>query len=160
MMRESMSRPAPTVPRTWRHEPPVSQTGGAFTASRNCSIGEWGAIIPANSAVVTTIATMERPKTAPLFSRKAAQKAAQGLGAARIAMAGSPGASAASVKLALRPMSRSASMPDPRVDRAIEEIDQHIDHDDDEGDQHHPALQRGIVAPSYRFDQPFADAGP
>ena len=40
MRRESMSWPSPSVPSTNRQEPPASQTGGARTASRNCSIGE------------------------------------------------------------------------------------------------------------------------
>ncbi len=43
MRRDSMSWPSPSVPSAKRHEPPASQTGGARTASRNCSIGEWGA---------------------------------------------------------------------------------------------------------------------
>ena len=43
MRRDSMSWPSPSVPSTKRQEPPASHTGGARTASRNCSIGEWGA---------------------------------------------------------------------------------------------------------------------
>ena len=39
MMRDSMSRPTSSVPRMNRQEPSGYQTGGAFTASRNCSIG-------------------------------------------------------------------------------------------------------------------------
>src|ERR1700732_4079149 len=124
MMRESMSRPAPSVPSVKRHDPPVSHTGGAFTASRNCSIGECGAMKSASSAIATTIATIDRPKTAPLFSRNAAQKAANGVGAEVKGGARSPGASASAV--------RSAPMSDPRVDRAIEHVDHHVDDNDDQ----------------------------
>ena len=73
MRRDSMSWPSPSVPSTKRHEPPASHTGGARTASRNCSIGEWGATTFAVSARRTMTAKTARPITAPLFSRNAAQ---------------------------------------------------------------------------------------
>ena len=87
MRRDSMSWPSPSVPSGKRQEPPASQTGGARTASRNCSIGEWGATTLAASASRTMTPNTASPNTAPLFSRKAAQKAASGEGCARTSAA-------------------------------------------------------------------------
>src|SRR5271167_4288467 len=101
---------------------------------------------------MTTIPKTARPKTAPRFSRKAAQNDASGEGWARTAAASSPiGALSAAA---------SAAMTDPRIDHAVDEIDQQIDADDDGRDQHHPALERRIVAPADRIDEPVADARP
>ena len=43
---------------------------------------------------------------------------------------------------------------------AVEQVDDEVDDDDDRRDQQDAALQRRIVAPADRLDQPFADAGP
>ena len=127
MRRDSMSWPSPSVPSTKRQEPPASQTGGARTASRNCSIGEWGATTFAVSARRTMMAKTARPKTAPRFSRNAAQNDASGEGCARTAAASSP--------IGRLSAATSAAMADPRIDDAIDEIDDQIDADDDGGDR-------------------------
>ena len=90
MRRDSMSCPSPSVPSTKRQEPPASHTGGARTASRNCSIGEWGATTFAVRARRTMRPKTARPNTAPRFSRNAAQNDASGEGCARTAAASSP----------------------------------------------------------------------
>src|SRR6185312_4686646 len=146
MRRDSMSCPSPSVPSGKRQEPPASQTGCVRTASRNCSIGEWGAIRFAVSARRTMTAKTARPMTAPLFSRKAAQNAADAEGWARTAAASSPlGAVSAAA---------SAGMANPRIDHAIDEIDDEIDQNDDRRDEQDAALERGIIAPADRLDEP------
>src|SRR6185312_8857289 len=152
MRRDSMSCPSPSVPSGKRQEPPASQTGGVRTASRNCSIGEWGATKLAVSAKRTMNTKTARPMTAPLFSRNAAQNATNGEGWARMAAASSPigGVSAAT----------SAGMANPGVDDAIDEIDDEIDQDDHSGDEQDAALERRIVAPADRLDEPMADPWP
>src|ERR1700733_14652714 len=143
MRRDSVSWPSPSVPSTNRHEPPASQTGGARTASRNCSIGEWGATTFAARASMTTRPKTARPKTAPRFSRNAAQNDASGEGWARTAAASSPIVAAIAVA--------SAAMANPRIDDAVDEVDDQVDADDDGRDQHDAPLQRGIVAPADRI---------
>src|ERR1700679_2700897 len=137
--RDSMSWPSPSVPSTKRQEPPFSHTGGARTASRNCSIGEWGATIFAVSARRTIIAKTARPNTAPRFSRNAAQNDASDEGCARTAAASSP--------IGLVSAATSAAMADPGINDSVDEIDDQIDEDDDSGDQQNTPLQRRIIAP-------------
>src|SRR6204780_3630406 len=152
MRRDSMSWPSPSVPSTKRHEPPASHTGGARTASRNCSIGEWGATILAVSARRTMIAKMARPMTAPRFSRNAPQNDASGDGCARTAAASSP--------IGLVSAATSAAMADPGIDDSVDEIDDQIDEDDDSGDQQNTPLQRRIIAPADGIDESVADPWP
>src|SRR5580698_2720292 len=99
----------------------------------------------AESAKRTTRPKTARPKTAPLFSRNAAQKDASGEGWARTAPASSPIEACSAT---------SAAIADPRVDDAVDEIDDEIDENDHGRNQHDAALQRGIVAAADRFDQP------
>src|SRR5580704_14282803 len=148
MRRDSVSWPSPSVPSTKRQEPPASHTGGARTASRNWSIGEWGATTLAVSARRTMIAKTVRPMTAPRFSRNAAS----GEGCARTAAASSP--------IDLVSAAMSAAMAYPGIDDAIDEIDDQIDQHDDGGDQQNAALQRGIIAPADGIDDPMADPRP
>src|SRR5580704_6646043 len=152
MRRDSVSWPSPSVPSTKRQEPPASHTGGARTASRNWSIGEWGATTLAVSARRTMIAKTARPMTAPRFSRNATQNDASGEGCARTAAASSP--------IGLVSARTSAAMANPGIDEAIDEIDDQIDQDDDSGDEEHAALQRRIIAPADGIDEPMADAWP
>src|SRR3984957_6603002 len=151
MRRDSMSWPSPSVPSTKRQEPPFSHTGGARTASRNCSIGEWGATKSAVSARRTITAKTARPNNAPRFSRNAAQNDASGEGCARTAAASSPTGPVSAT---------SAAMADPGIDDSIDEIDDQIDEDDDGGDEQNAALKRWIVAPANGIDEPMADAWP
>src|ERR1700689_842628 len=137
MRRDSESWPSPSVPSP---KPPASHTGGARTASRNCSIGEWGATTLAVSARRTMIAKTARPNTAPRFSRNAAQNDASGDGCARTAAASSP--------IGLVSAATSAAMADPGIDDSVDEIDDQIDEDDDSGDQQNTPLQRRIIAPA------------
>ncbi len=58
--------------------PPSSQAGGARTASRNCSIGEYGATKSAKIATSATNMSTTHAGDCALFSLKAAQKAANG----------------------------------------------------------------------------------
>jgi hypothetical protein len=51
-------------------------------------------------------------------------------------------------------------MADPRIDQAIEKIDDEVHQNDNTGDEHDAALQGGIIAPPNGFNQPFADARP
>ena len=51
-------------------------------------------------------------------------------------------------------------MADPGIDDSVDEIDDQVDQDDDSGDQQNAALQRRIVAPTDRIDQPMADTWP
>src|SRR4051794_13320796 len=95
----------------------------------------------------TTITTTARPMTAPRFSRKERQKERSGPG-------GLCGRWTADGKVT------STGMADPRIDEAIGEIDEQVDHDDDARDQHDAALEGRIIAPVDRFDEPFADARP
>src|SRR3984957_7950978 len=152
MRRDSMSWPSPSVPSTKRQEPPFSHTGGARTASRNWSIGEWGATTFAVSARRTMMAKTASPITAPRFSRNAAQNDASGEGCARTAAASSP--------IDLVSAARSAAMADPGIDDSIDEIDDQIDQDDDGGDEQNAALERWIIAPADGINQPMTDARP
>src|SRR5271156_6244648 len=152
MRRDSMSWPSPSVPSTKRQEPPFSHTGGARTASRNCSIGEWGATTSAARARRTMIAKTARPNTAPRFSRKAAQNDANGEGCARTAAASSP--------IGVVSAATSAAMADPGIDDSIDEIDNQIDQDDDGRDEQNAPRQRRITAPADRIDEPMADPWP
>src|SRR5271168_691574 len=152
MRRDSVSWPSPSVPSTKRQDPPASHTGGARTASRNCSIGEWGATILAVSARRTMMAKTARPNTAPRFSRNANQNDARGEGCARTAAASSP--------IGLVSAATSAAMADPGIDDAIDEIDDQIDEDNDGGDEQNAALQRRVVAPADGIDEPMADPWP
>src|ERR1700722_15594705 len=149
---DSISGPAPSVPSTKRHEPPASHTGGARTASRNCSIGEWGATTFAVSARRTMIAKTARPNTAPRFSRKAAQNDANGEGCARTAAASSP--------IGVVSAATSVAMANPGIDDSVDEIDDQIDEHDDGGDEQNAALERWIIAPANRIDEPMADSWP
>src|ERR1700733_7775376 len=148
MRRDSISWPAPSVPSTKRQDPPFSHTGGARTASRIWSIGEWGATTFAVSPRRTIMAKTARPNNAPRFSRNAAQNDARGEGCARTAAASSP--------IGLVSARTSAAMANPGIDEAIDEIDDQIDQDDDSGDEEHAALQRRIIAPADRVDKPMA----
>src|SRR3984957_2102626 len=152
MRRDSISWPSPSVPSTKRQDPPFSHTGGARTASRNWSIGEWGATTFAVNARRTMIAKTVRPTTAPRFSRNAAQNDARGEGCARTAAASSP--------IGFVSAATSAAMTNPGIDDSIDEIDDQVDEDDDGGDQQHAALQRWIIAPADGIDEPMADAWP
>src|ERR1700733_1185911 len=152
MRRDSVSWPSPSVPSTKRQEPPASHTGGARTASRNCSIGEWGATTFAVNAKRTITVKTARPNTAPRFSRNAAQNDARGDGCARTA--------AASSAIGVASTAMSTAMADPGIDGAVDEIDDQIDQDDDGGDQQNAALQRRIIAPPDRIDEPMANPWP
>src|ERR1700722_18432496 len=152
MRRDSISWPSPSVPSTKRQEPPFSHTGGARTASRNWSIGEWGATTFAVSARRTMMAKTASPITAPRFSRNAAQNDASGEGCARTAAASSP--------IGLVSAATSAAMADPGIDDSVDEIDDQIDQDDDGGDEQNAALQRWIIAPANGVDEPMADPRP
>src|SRR3984957_5442213 len=152
MRRDIISWPSPSVPSTKRHEPAASHTGGARTASRNCSIGEWGATTFAVNARMTMIAKTTRPIEAPRSSRNAAQNDARGEGCASTAAASSP--------IGFVSAATSAAMANPGIDDPIDQIDDQIDEDDDSGDQQHTALQRRIVPPPNGIDQPMADAWP
>jgi hypothetical protein len=48
----------------------------------------------------------------------------------------------------------------PRIDDPIDEIDDQVDADDDGRDQQDAPLQRWIIAPADRIDEPIADARP
>lgn len=68
--RERTSRPTSSVPRICAQLPPSCQTGGASSASRNCSAGLYGAIKLANTAIRITMRTYASPTTAPLLRLK------------------------------------------------------------------------------------------
>src|SRR4029078_7774861 len=95
----------------------------------------------------TTISTTARPMTAPRFSRNERQKERSGVG-------GACGRWTADGKVT------STGMADPRIDEAIGEIDEQVDHDDDARDQHDAGLEGRIIAPVDRFDEPFANSRP
>src|SRR6202046_974645 len=150
--RDSVSWPSPSVPSGKRHEPPACHTGGARTASRNCSIGEWGATTFAVRAKKTMTPKTARPNTAPLFSRNAAQNDASDAGCARTAAGSSPTGVVSTAK--------SAGMTDPGIDHAIDEIDDQVDEDDNGGDEQNAALKRRVVATTDGIDQPMSDPWP
>src|SRR5580693_7565191 len=150
--RDSMSCPSPSVPRGKRQEPPPSHTGGARTASRNWSIGEWGATTFAANAKKTMTPKTARPNTAPRFSRNADQNDASEEGWTKTAAASSP--------IGVVSAAASAGTANPGINHAVDEIDDQIDEDDDGGDEQHAALQRRIIAPADRIDKPMADARP
>src|SRR5664280_2726686 len=101
---------------------------------------------------ISAIAEMTtRPMNAPRFSRKAAQNAASGVGWARTSAASS---------LDRAGTATLAAMTDPRIDRAIDQVDDKVDADHHRRNQHHAALQGWVVAPADRFDQPMANPGP
>src|SRR5580698_6011548 len=93
-----------------------------------------------------------RPITAPRFSRNAAQNDASGEGCARTVAASSP--------IVLASAATSAAMANPGIDDPIDEIDDQIDQDDDGGDEQNAALERWIIAPANRIDEPMADPWP
>ena len=115
--RESMSRPTASVPRMKRGSLPSIQKGGSLVKPRYCSMGECGASTLAKIATKTTMQTTARPSTAPRFSRKARQKARKG-----------PGGAGPVTGVG---MAASLGMADSRVDEAIEQVDDQVDHDDD-----------------------------
>ena len=144
-----MSRPSPSVPSGKRHDAARSQTGGARTARGTARSANAARRLRRTAPRARSSASTTRPIIAPRFSRNAAAKAASGE-AAR----GRPRLPRG------RTSATSAGMADPRIDRAIDEVDEQIDEDDHRRDQHQAALQRRIVAPADRLDQPVADARP
>ena len=60
-MRDRMSRPDWSVPRTWAALPPASQTGGRRRRATSWSSGSWGAMTGAASATATFRTRMARP---------------------------------------------------------------------------------------------------
>src|SRR5690349_17244799 len=144
MMRESMSRPSGSVPSRKRGLPPSTQAGGSLAKPRNCSIGECGASSGANSATIQMATTIARPITAPRFSRNDRQNSTSGAGWAWCGVLSA----------------MSAGMADPRVDDAVEHVDQEVEKDHDAGDQQNAALEGWIIAPADRLDEPAANAGP
>src|SRR6188472_2854426 len=125
MMRESMSRPSGSVPSRKRGLPPSTQAGGSLAKPRNCSIGECGASNGAKTATKQMAPTTINPITAPRFSRKECQNSASGLGGAGRALASAT----------------SAGMADPRIDEAVEHVDQKVEDYDEAGDQENTALE-------------------
>src|SRR6478609_7502931 len=99
-------------------------------------MGEYGAMKSAKIAIRATMVRMQSPMTAPRFSEKEDQKARSGDCTA--------GAPAATVTCGAR---ASAAMADPRVDGAVEHVDEQVDHDDHGRDQQDAALQRRVVPP-------------
>ena len=82
-----------------------------------------------------------QPAPAPRFSRKERQKARSGPGGAAMTRV-------------------SVAMADPRIDQAIEQVDDEVHQNDNAGDEHDAALEGRIIAPPNGFNQPFADARP
>src|SRR4051794_8446538 len=154
--RDRMSRPTSSVPSGNCRLPPSIQAGGASRRSRNCSNGEWGAISGARSATRAIRMMMISPATAPLFSAKLREKAPSGPGGGA---ATSVAAVSSVLSVSVIPFP-SPSMPDARIEGAVEQIDQQIDRHDRGRDQQHATLENGIVPAADALDQPFADAGP
>src|SRR4026209_2598568 len=92
-------------------------------------------------ATKTTMQTTTRPTVAPRFSRNECQKERNGPGGAATTRA-------------------SVAMADPRIDQAIEKVDDEIHKNDKAGNEHDATLKSWIVTPPDGFNQPFAYAGP
>src|SRR5437764_792702 len=107
-------------------------------------MGLWGAIQSAKMATRTIRLTTASPNTAPRFSRNECHRALTGEGGA-VRKAGS---------------TASVGMADARVDEAVERVNEEIGEDDEARDQHDAALERGIVAPADRLDEPVAHPRP
>src|SRR5690606_21844425 len=149
--RDRMSRPTSSVPSTNRQEPPSSQAGGCSKASRYCMDGSCGAISPAKIATSSMTTMVHRPISAPRLRLKSCQKDLNGPG----------GAETETVALEVVPMSVSSpAMADARIGQPIQDIDAHIDDDDEGGDHQHAALDDRIVALLQAIDQPAPDARP
>ena len=146
-----MSRPRLSVPSTKRIEPPSAHAGAARTASRNCSLGGYGAITSAKIANSTTITTTASPTTALRFSLKASQARAGD---------GGMGPTGQALARARPPAGTRLSMTNARVDQPVGQIDHQVDEDHGGRDQHHATLQRRIVTAPDRFDQPLAHTRP
>src|SRR5438105_809206 len=139
-----MSRPTGSVPSRNCDVPPLAHAGGVNVNSRYCSFGGWGLTISAKSARSTSSTTSARPINAPRLCAYDRQNSARRPGGAPVPTAGVA----------------SSGMTYPRIDHAVEHVDDEIDADDDRRDQQNAALDNRIIARLDAVDQPIADARP
>src|SRR5262245_12876763 len=132
-----MSRPR------WSEPSQCSRPGGARLWAASVAIGScvwsWSA-----NAAVSTITSMIAPPVAPSgFFRQKRSRAAPT--PARLARAGSAGASAWSSGL--------VAIAHPRVEHAVQHVNEQVRQDDDDRDEHDQVLDDRIVAPEDRLDE-------
>src|SRR6516165_9621759 len=144
MSRERMSRPTGSVPRMKRAVPPAPHTGGVNVKSRYCSFGGCGAMTFAKIAISTSAMQSPSPISAPRLCAYARQNSLSG-----------PTGAGSSVA-----MGATSGMANPRVDDAVDRVDQEVHRDHDGGDEQNAALHDRVVPRLHPVDQPVADAGP
>src|SRR6478672_8197185 len=145
MSRDRMSRPTASVPSRKRMLPPSLHAGGVSVKSRNCSLGECGATTPAVAASTTSAMMSTMPISAPRLREYEFQNSRSGEGGTGAAEGG---------------RTTSSAMAYARVDHAVEEVDQQVDHDDDGRHQQDSALHDRVVARLHAVHQPVTNAGP
>src|SRR5262245_33968413 len=140
MPRDSTSRPTLSVPSQ------CSASGRVSAWPRSCRRGSWGETTGASAATANASSVTPRPSgasRAPAARRSTAQ---------RRSAAGRAGAEGASADT-------PSAIPDPRIDPAIQEVNEQVGQDEAHRDQQHDALDQRVVAREHRVDHEAADAG-
>src|SRR5581483_12443489 len=138
------SRPASSVPKGWL------RLGGSSRFITSRSSGLWGATTGASSATSVQAPITMAPVISAVLRRPRARRTGprSATGAAAVGVARgtrSPaGAATGAPGPARREPTRSAD-PDPRVQDAIEEVDDQVHHDVDHRPQHGDAEDRRVV---------------
>src|SRR5450432_2978116 len=144
--RDKMSLPTGSVPRRNLVDPPSDHAGGVKKESRYCSLGGCGATTSAKTASRRSATTNASPIMAPRLRENDCQNSRHGPGGETGSWIGNACA--------------ASGMPDPRIDHAIEKIDDQVDRNHDRGNQQDASLYDGIVAGLHTMDQPVADTRP
>src|SRR5262245_18404763 len=141
MTRESTSRPTLSVPRRW------AGPGRARLWPRSCLSGSYGDRRGASSATATAVSITAAPNGASraLAARRSTRQRSR---------AGRTGAAAARGIA-----SAGSAIPDPRVEPAVEHVDQEAAQDEADRDQEDDALYQGVVPREDGVDHQPADAG-
>src|ERR671918_1152625 len=121
----------------------------------------------ANSAAATTIASQAIERTPPTPSR-CCLAASSAVGAtssdstssswSRVCVAGAPSPGATMGGAVAVAEGSGSGMADPRVEHAVEDVDQHVDEHVADGDERHQALQRDVLPGLDRLEQQGAEA--
>src|SRR6185503_16743242 len=143
-----MSRPTGSVPRRKRQLPAASHAGGVSVNSRYCSLGGCGEMTSAPSASASSTPTRVRPMIAPRFWANARQNSRHRDGGA------------VSVAAIAAIVGAASAMANPRVDDAVQHVDDQVHRNDDRRDEQNAALHHRIVARLDAMNEPVANARP
>src|SRR3954462_11531211 len=124
-MRDSSSRPSWSTPSRCSDDGPGEQP--CVIRSRFCSSGEYGEMSGAKIAMKMNAPTNKKPICAPVFRRTRRHASRQRpLGWSKTSSALSSSA------MLTRASSR---VPDPRVDHAVQQVDDEVHHDEDDREE-------------------------